>query len=112
MIKCPICLTQKKANQYGIDRSRHDGRSLYCKPCVNEKMAHHRQRLNKYKAHQRALKRRQAAANAAVMALAAQEPPKTIRDSSLDFHTVALRAWAMFSDRFLPRCGNKFAVPN
>lgn len=41
-------------SRFGICRSRKDGRNLYCKRCISQKVAESRQKLREYKAAKKA----------------------------------------------------------
>lgn len=40
--RCPRCKEVKNKTAFGQDRSRNDGRSLYCRPCTREYTKEHR----------------------------------------------------------------------
>jgi hypothetical protein len=47
---CPICNRDLPISEFGLCRARRDGRNLYCKSCVREKVAQQRIALREYKA--------------------------------------------------------------
>lgn len=46
---CPICSQELPVSEFGICRSRKDGRNLYCKSCIRSKVTQSRQALKEYK---------------------------------------------------------------
>lgn len=40
---CPICEQDLPIDEFGIAQSRHDGRNLYCRSCIREKVGAQRQ---------------------------------------------------------------------
>jgi len=49
MKKCPRCKESKRLSEFGICRARKDGLNLYCKVCIRQKIADHRQVRREYK---------------------------------------------------------------
>jgi hypothetical protein len=47
--KCPRCSESLPVSDFGVCRARKDGRNLYCKRCIRQKIAHSRQALREYK---------------------------------------------------------------
>ena len=47
---CPICTNDLPVSEFGICRARKDGRNLYCKSCIREKVTTQRRALKEYKA--------------------------------------------------------------
>src|SRR5215204_5057137 len=47
---CPICTKELPISEFGRCRARKDGRNLYCKPCIREKVTQSRRALKEYKA--------------------------------------------------------------
>src|SRR5690348_3727343 len=46
---CPICSTELPISEFGICRARKDGRNLYCKSCIRQKVTQSRRALKEYK---------------------------------------------------------------
>ena len=46
---CPICANDLPIAQFGICRARKDGRNLYCKSCIRNKVTQSRRALKEYK---------------------------------------------------------------
>jgi len=46
---CPRCEESLPLSEFGVCRARKDGRNLYCKRCIREKIAKSRQALREYK---------------------------------------------------------------
>lgn len=46
---CPICSNQLPIAEFGICRARKDGRNLYCKSCIRQKVTQSRRALKEYK---------------------------------------------------------------
>ncbi len=46
---CPRCGQSLPISEFGICRARKDGRNLYCKRCIRQKIAQSRQALREYK---------------------------------------------------------------
>src|SRR5512138_460723 len=46
---CPICAQELPISEFGICRSRKDGRNLYCKSCIRNKVTQSRRALKEYK---------------------------------------------------------------
>ena len=46
---CPICSLDLPINEFGICRARKDGRNLYCKSCIRQKVTQSRRALKEYK---------------------------------------------------------------
>ena len=46
---CPICAQDLLISQFGICRARKDGRNLYCKSCIRNKVTQSRRALKEYK---------------------------------------------------------------
>ncbi|HEY6805229.1 MAG TPA: hypothetical protein VI306_16755 [Pyrinomonadaceae bacterium] len=46
---CPICAKDLSLSEFGICRARKDGRNLYCKTCIRNKVTQSRQALKEYK---------------------------------------------------------------
>jgi hypothetical protein len=46
---CPICTQDLPAGDFGFCRARRDGRNLYCKPCIREKVRASRRSFKEYK---------------------------------------------------------------
>ena len=46
---CPICSTDLPISEFGICRARKDGRNLYCKSCIRQKVTQSRRALKEYK---------------------------------------------------------------
>jgi len=46
--QCPICTNELPVNEFGICRARKDGRNLYCKSCIRQKVTQSRRALKKY----------------------------------------------------------------
>lgn len=46
---CPICTNDLPVSEFGICRARKDGRNLYCKSCIREKVTKSRRALKEYK---------------------------------------------------------------
>jgi len=46
---CPRCEESLPLSEFGICRARKDGRNLYCKRCIRQKIAQSRQALREYK---------------------------------------------------------------
>lgn len=46
---CPICSNQLPISEFGICRARKDGRNLYCKSCIRQKVTQSRRALKEYK---------------------------------------------------------------
>ena len=47
--RCPRCEETLPLSEFGICRARKDGRNLYCKRCIRQKIAQSRQALREYK---------------------------------------------------------------
>src|SRR5215203_4130509 len=47
---CPICSNDLPVSEFGICRARKDGRNLYCKSCIRQKVTQSRRALKEYKA--------------------------------------------------------------
>ena len=46
---CPICTLDLPIIEFGICRARKDGRNLYCKSCIRQKVTQSRRALKEYK---------------------------------------------------------------
>jgi hypothetical protein len=46
---CPICLQDLPISEFGVCRARKDGRNLYCKSCIREKVTNSRRALREYR---------------------------------------------------------------
>ena len=46
---CPICISDLPLDEFGICRARKDGRNLYCKGCIRNKVTQSRRALKEYK---------------------------------------------------------------
>src|SRR5215203_5858474 len=46
---CPICSNELPITEFGICRARKDGRNLYCKSCIRQKVTQSRRALKEYK---------------------------------------------------------------
>ena len=46
---CPICSHELPISEFGICRARKDGRNLYCKSCIRQKVTQSRRALKEYK---------------------------------------------------------------
>lgn len=46
---CPICSKDLPLSEFGICRARKDGRNLYCKSCIRQKVTQSRRALKEYK---------------------------------------------------------------
>ena len=46
---CPICSNYLPISEFGICRARKDGRNLYCKSCIRNKVTQSRRALKEYK---------------------------------------------------------------
>ena len=46
---CPICVKELPVSEFGICRARKDGRNLYCKSCIRNKVTESRRALKEYK---------------------------------------------------------------
>jgi hypothetical protein len=46
---CPICAKDLPISEFGICRARKDGRNLYCKSCIRNKVTQSRRALKEYK---------------------------------------------------------------
>jgi hypothetical protein len=46
---CPICSRDLSVSEFGICRARKDGRNLYCKSCIRNKVTQSRRALKEYK---------------------------------------------------------------
>jgi hypothetical protein len=46
---CPICSQELPISEFGICRARKDGRNLYCKSCIRNKVTQSRRALKEYK---------------------------------------------------------------
>jgi len=46
---CPICANELAISEFGICRARKDGRNLYCKSCIRNKVTQSRRALKEYK---------------------------------------------------------------
>ena len=46
---CPICSQELAISEFGVCRSRKDGRNLYCKSCIRNKVTQSRRALKEYK---------------------------------------------------------------
>jgi len=49
MKHCPICSNDLPISEFGICRARKDGRNLYCKSCIRQKVTQSRRALKEYK---------------------------------------------------------------
>jgi hypothetical protein len=47
--QCPICTNELPISEFGICRARKDGRNLYCKSCIRQKVTQSRRALKEYK---------------------------------------------------------------
>ena len=47
---CPICTNDLPVSEFGICRARRDGRNLYCKACIRQKVSKQRRAFKAYKA--------------------------------------------------------------
>src|SRR5918993_2065262 len=47
--QCPICSNDLPISEFGICRARKDGRNLYCKSCIRQKVTQSRRALKEYK---------------------------------------------------------------
>src|SRR5689334_25345288 len=45
---CPICSTELPISEFGICRARKDGRNLYCKSCIRDKVCAARRNNGEY----------------------------------------------------------------
>ncbi len=50
LLRCPRCKDWKPTDEFGICRERKNGRNLYCKICIRQKINAHRAALREYKA--------------------------------------------------------------
>ena len=50
---CPICSRELPISEFGICRARKDGRNLYCKSCIRNKVTQSRRALKEYKSARR-----------------------------------------------------------
>lgn len=46
---CPICAKELVPEEFGVCRARKDGRNLYCKACIRNKVTQSRRALKEYK---------------------------------------------------------------
>src|SRR6266542_3808791 len=46
---CPICSQQLPLSEFGVCRTRKDGRNLYCKSCIRKKVTESRRALKEYR---------------------------------------------------------------
>ncbi len=46
---CPICAQELPLSEFGVCRSRKDGRNLYCKSCIRKKVTDSRKALKEYR---------------------------------------------------------------
>ena len=46
---CPICAKDLSSSEFGVCRARKDGRNLYCKSCIRNKVTESRRALKEYK---------------------------------------------------------------
>jgi len=46
---CPICSNDLPVSEFGVCRARKDGRNLYCKSCIRQKVTQSRRALKEYK---------------------------------------------------------------
>ena len=46
---CPICTQDLPLAEFGVCRARKDGRNLYCKSCIREKVTNSRRALKEYR---------------------------------------------------------------
>jgi hypothetical protein len=46
---CPICSQDLPITEFGVCRARKDGRNLYCKSCIRQKVTQSRRALKEYK---------------------------------------------------------------
>jgi len=46
---CPICLKELRIGEFGVCRARKDGRNLYCKGCIRNKVTESRRALKEYR---------------------------------------------------------------
>src|SRR4030095_8040091 len=46
---CPICTKELPISEFGVCRARKDGRNLYCKSCIRQKVTQSRRALKEYK---------------------------------------------------------------
>lgn len=49
MKHCPICSQDLSVSEFGVCRARKDGRNLYCKSCIRNKVTQSRRALKEYK---------------------------------------------------------------
>ena len=52
---CPICNLDLPISEFGICRARRDGRNLYCKSCIRQKVGASRKALKEHKATRKRL---------------------------------------------------------
>lgn len=57
---CPLCTGPLPISRFGLCRARRDGRNLYCKSCIRQKVSDQRKVLKEYKALRRAHAQQQA----------------------------------------------------
>lgn len=55
MKRCPVCNRDLDIDEFGICRPRKDGRNLYCKECIREKVKQHRRLKKTYRQAQKSL---------------------------------------------------------
>jgi hypothetical protein len=72
---CPICSQQLPLSEFGVCRARKDGRNLYCKSCIRQKVTESRRALKEYRS---ARKRHVSQPQAETSALAGDTPSTTI----------------------------------
>ena len=46
---CPICNKELRIGEFGVCRARKDGRNLYCKTCIRNKVTESRRALKEYR---------------------------------------------------------------
>ena len=59
--RCPRCEERKPIEEFGVSRDRPDGRNLYCKLCINERIRKHRAQLRTIPSHVRKQQQQQQA---------------------------------------------------
>jgi hypothetical protein len=52
---CPICSLDLVIDEFGLCRARKDGRNLYCKSCIRQKVTQSRRALKEYKSSRKKL---------------------------------------------------------
>ena|SRR5215208_4846595 len=50
---CPICTNDLPVSEFGICRARKDGKNLYCKDCIREKVSRQRAQIREMKMNRR-----------------------------------------------------------